>query len=69
MEQAVEWCTDMDMGIIIGWRSIENLAMEIFPNPMYNATRNETYHFWLTISSHFSGAFFKQVMKGNGIIQ
>ena len=41
LDQAVEWCTD--------------LGMELFQNPMYNTTKQETYQFWRTIAQHFSG--------------
>jgi endoglucanase len=55
LDQAVEWCTDLEMYVMIDWHSIGNLGMELFQNPMYNTTRKETYEFWRTISSHFAG--------------
>jgi endoglucanase len=55
LDQAVEWCTDLGMYVIIDWHSIGNLGMELFQNPMYNTSRQETYEFWRTIASHFSG--------------
>jgi aryl-phospho-beta-D-glucosidase BglC (GH1 family) len=56
LDQAVEWCTDLGMYIIIDWHSIGNLGMELFQNPMYNTSKQETYQFWRTISQHFVGS-------------
>jgi aryl-phospho-beta-D-glucosidase BglC (GH1 family) len=55
LDQAVEWCTDLGMYIIIDWHSIGNLGMELFQNPMYNTSKQETYQFWKTIANHFKG--------------
>jgi endoglucanase len=55
LDQAVEWCTDLGIYIIIDWHSIGNLGMELFQNEMYITSRSETYQFWRTISQHFSG--------------
>ena len=55
LDQAVEWCTDLGMYIIIDWHSIGNLGMELFQDPMYNTSKAETYEFWRTIAAHFRG--------------
>ena len=55
LDQAVEWCTDLGMYVLIDWHSIGNLGMELFQNPMYNTSKQETYQFWRTIAQHFSG--------------
>jgi endoglucanase len=55
VDQAVEWCTELGMYVIIDWHSIGNLGMELFQDPVYNTTRRETYEFWRTIASHFKG--------------
>jgi endoglucanase len=55
LDQAVEWCTDLGMYIVIDWHSIGNLEMELFQNPMYNTSKKETYEFWRTIAQHFMG--------------
>jgi hypothetical protein len=55
LDQAVEWCTELGMYIIIDWHSIGNLDMELFQDPMYNTSKQETYQFWRTISQHFAG--------------
>ena len=55
LDQAVEWCTDLKMYVIIDWHTIGNLEMELFQNPMYNTSKSETYQFWRTIAQHFAG--------------
>ncbi len=55
LDQAVEWCTDLGMYVMIDWHSIGNLGMELFQNPMYNTSKQETYQFWRTIAQHFVG--------------
>jgi hypothetical protein len=55
LDQAVEWCTDLGMYIMIDWHSIGNLGMELFQDPMYNTSKQETYQFWRTIVRHFAG--------------
>jgi endoglucanase len=55
LDQAVEWCTDLGMYVMIDWHSIGNLGMELFQNPMYNTSKQETYQFWRTIAQHFTG--------------
>jgi endoglucanase len=55
LDQAVEWCTELGLYVIIDWHSIGNLGMELFQDPMYFTTRQETYEFWRTIAMHFKG--------------
>jgi len=55
LDQAVDWCTELKMYIIIDWHSIGNLGMELFQDPMYYTTRQETYEFWRTIAMHYKG--------------
>lgn len=55
LDQAVAWCTELGMYVIIDWHTIGNLGMELFQNPMYVTTQQETYDFWRTIASHFRG--------------
>jgi hypothetical protein len=55
LDQAVEWCTELGMYVIIDWHSIGNLVMELFQDPMYNTTRQETYEFWRTIAARYQG--------------
>ena len=51
----MEWCTELEMYVIIDWHTIGNLKTEIFQDPMYNTTMRETYEFWRTIARHYNG--------------
>jgi hypothetical protein len=55
LDQAVQWCTELGMYVIIDWHSIGNLEMELFQDPMYATSKTETYEFWRTIARHFKG--------------
>jgi endoglucanase len=55
LDQAVNWCTELGMYVIIDWHCIGNLGMELFQNPEYNTTKKETYEFWRTVAIHFKG--------------
>lgn len=55
LDQALEWCTELEMYIILDWHSIGNLKMELFQHRMYDTTQKETYEFWRTIAGHFRG--------------
>ncbi|MDR3703703.1 MAG: glycoside hydrolase family 5 protein [Candidatus Sulfopaludibacter sp.] len=63
LDQAVEWCTDLDMYIIIDWHSIGNLTTGVYQDPMYDTTKEETYGFWRAMSrrygNHNTVAFFE----------
>ncbi len=75
LEQAVDWCTELGLYIIIDWHSIGNLHMELFQNTMYNTTHKETYEFWRSIAFQFKGnntvAFyelFNEPTQFNGLL-
>jgi hypothetical protein len=55
LDQAVEWCTEFGIYIIIDWHSIGNLKQGLFQDPMYITSQDETFQFWRTIASHFVG--------------
>jgi len=55
LDQAVGWCTELDMYVIIDWHTIGNLETEVFQDPMYETSKQETYEFWRTMSRHFAG--------------
>jgi len=55
LDQAVEWSTGLDLYVIIDWHTIGNLKMELFQDPMYVTTHQETFEFWRTIAQHFTG--------------
>ena len=45
LDQAVEWCTELDMYVIIDWHSIGNMLTGLYQNPMYNTSYEETTNF------------------------
>lgn len=55
LDQAVEWCTELGMYVIIDWHSIGNLKEGLFQNPMYVTTMDDTFQFWRIIASHYAG--------------
>jgi endoglucanase len=55
LDQAVDWCTDLGMYVIIDWHSIGNLKSGMFQAPMYETSIPETLAFWRTIALHFKG--------------
>ena len=63
LDQAVGWCTELRMYVIIDWHTIGNLETEVFQNPMYDTTKKETFNFWRTMARHYAGhntvAFFE----------
>jgi len=63
LDQAVDWCTDQGMHVIIDWHSIGNLTNGMFEEPVYETTPAETLNFWRAMALHFKGnntvAFFE----------
>lgn len=55
LDQAVNWCTELGMYVIIDWHSIGNLKAGMFQSPMYETSVPETLAFWRTIAFHFRG--------------
>ena len=55
LKQAVDWCTELEMYVIIDWHSIGNLKTELFQAPMYDTSMKGTYEFWQTIAKQFAG--------------
>jgi endoglucanase len=55
LDQAVEWCTDLHMYIMLDWHSIGNLTTGLFQDPMYETTLQETYSFWRIMSRRYAG--------------
>ena len=55
LDQAVDWCTDLGIHVIIDWHSIGNLQSGMFQSPSYNTDKQETFDFWRTIAMHFKG--------------
>jgi aryl-phospho-beta-D-glucosidase BglC (GH1 family) len=63
LDQAVGWCTELEMYVMLDWHTIGNLETEVFQDPMYETTKQETYAFWRTMARHYAGhntvAFFE----------
>ena len=55
LDQAVDWCTDLGMHVIIDWHSIGNLESGMFEAPHYVTSKEETFDFWRTIAMHYHG--------------
>ncbi len=53
LDEAVDWCSELGMYVIIDWHSIGNLHMEMFQADMYETTIRETLYFWKTIARHY----------------
>ncbi|MCB0650338.1 MAG: cellulase family glycosylhydrolase [Saprospiraceae bacterium] len=53
LDQAVDWCSELGIYVIIDWHSIGNLQMEMFQHDIYETTKRETYYFWKTIARHY----------------
>jgi len=63
LDQAVDWCTELEMYIDLDWHSIGNLPRGLFESPMYDTSEQETFTFWRTMARHYAGhntvAFFE----------
>lgn len=55
LDQAVEWCTEESLYVDIDWHSIGNLEEGIYQSTVYYTTIQETFNFWATIASRYSG--------------
>ena len=53
LDDAVDWCSELGMYIIVDWHSIGNLHMEMFQADMYETSKRETYYFWKKIARHY----------------
>lgn len=55
LDEAVTWCSELGIYVIIDWHSIGNLKNEVLAHDMHNTTQKETFNFWRTIASHYEG--------------
>jgi len=55
LDQAINWCTELNMHVIIDWHSIGNLKAGLFQDPMYITSEAETAQFWRTIAQRYAG--------------
>jgi hypothetical protein len=55
LDQAVEWCSELGIYIVIDWHSIGNLKAGLFQDPMYKTSLSETMEFWRIMAKHYKG--------------
>lgn len=55
LDQAVGWCTELEMYVILDWHTIGNLETGLFQDPMYETSKQETYGFWRMMARHYAG--------------
>jgi endoglucanase len=55
LDQAVGWCTELEMHVILDWHTIGNLETGVFQDPMYETSKQETYNFWRNVARHYAG--------------
>ena len=55
LDDAVRWCNELEVYVIIDWHSIGNLRAQRFEDAQYVTSERETLEFWDTISKRFAG--------------
>ncbi|MDB2687263.1 cellulase family glycosylhydrolase [Mariniblastus sp.] len=55
LDDAVNWCDELEMHVIIDWHSMGNLRAEKFQEDEYKTTMKETLKFWDVVSKRFAG--------------
>ena len=55
IDDAVRWCNELGMYLIIDWHSIGYLPTELFMHDMYVTTKQETLTFWRDIAFRYEG--------------
>ena len=55
LDEAVKWCGELEMHVIIDWHSMGNLRAEKFQEDEYKTTMKETLKFWDVVSKRFAG--------------
>ncbi len=55
LDEAVKWCGELEIYVIIDWHSIGNLRTEKFEADRYRTSLKETLWFWGEISKRFAG--------------
>ena len=55
LDDAVKWCGELEMYVIIDWHSIGNLREEKFEAEKYKTNMKETLKFWGAVSKRFAG--------------
>ena len=54
LDEAVEWCAELEMYVIIDWHSIGNLRTKKFESDLYRTSMKETLSFWNVVSKRFA---------------
>lgn len=54
LDQAVGWCTELEIYIILDWHTIGNLETRVYQDPMYETSKQETYNFWRMMARHYA---------------
>ena len=54
LDEAVEWCGELEMYVIIDWHSIGNLRTRKFESNVYKTNMKETLYFWRVVSERFA---------------
>ena len=55
IDDAVRWCNELGMYLIVDWHSIGYLPTELYQHDMYKTTRQETLEFWRDIAFRYQG--------------
>ena len=55
IDDAVKWCGELGMYVIIDWHSIGNVLTGVYHRPMYITSKDETFRFWYTIAERYKG--------------
>ena len=55
LDEAVKWCGELEMHVIIDWHSMGNLRAGKFQEDEYKTTMKETLEFWDVVSKRFAG--------------
>jgi len=53
LDQAVDWCEELDLYIIIDWHTIGNVLTGVYHRSGYVTSRDETYRFWYIIAHRY----------------
>ncbi len=53
LDQGIDWSKKFGLYVMIDWHSIGNLWNQIFQDPMYETTIEETQHFWRIIARRY----------------
>jgi endoglucanase len=56
LDDAVKWCSELGMYIIVDWHSIGNLEQGLYQDPMYETSKPETYNFWRIVAKRYKDA-------------